>query len=258
MKEKITLFLLTTLVCVGAASAQRTPTSNKNFNEYLLDTKLFLRYKNFTPLTTIIQYRMGMERQTRTDNIDQLRLGFLYRPYYMKGLKFLANYQANWGLRHNEDWVTKNSSWQWQDSAARFEGEFSGGVQYRISLGLKGLLADLRVLFSNNNYNKNNNLIIRPSLNYYLIENNQVYASFFLRYEGWLALNFAHNQLWENWVYAGFIYNFNRKFQLGFTLAYKTQEWNETTSFNTKFNESFSITDSSIIWGINAIYRFIL
>jgi hypothetical protein len=71
--------------------------------------------------------------------------------------------------------------------------------------------------------------IVRPGIQYFWLDGDRPFMTFFLQYEAHFALNFGSRTLVESWGYLGFLYNITDEVALGFNIA-RAQWWWSTSN----------------------------
>lgn len=72
--------------------------------------------------------------------------------------------------------------------------------------------------------------IVRPGLQYFWLDGDRPFVTFFAQYEAHLALNFGNRRLVESWAYLGFLYHFSEEVAVGMNLAFAQWWWSEFDS----------------------------
>ena len=165
-------------------------------------------------------------------------------------------YRYAQGERHRNDWVsagwTGASAWDWfwLNTNNRPEHAAIGDITWRQALKFlpgENWVFELKNRFhytwySDDRYEAKDNwgkhsanvaetkYVIRPGLQYFWLDGDKPFMTFFLQYEAHFALNFGTRSLVEQWGYFGFFYHVTEEVALGLNIARAQWWWSESDS----------------------------
>lgn len=146
-------------------------------------------------------------------------------------LKIGAFYRLQYGARHDDDWkFDAPGRWSWRDTTGRPESVFIFDVTPRAEL-VKGLVGSVKTRWEHDFFNRQNSLIVAPELAWFWMDGLAPRATFFLRYETWLPMNFGETTEYERWGYAAALWHANGWLSLGPQVALRDEVWTASSQF---------------------------
>lgn len=167
-------------------------------------------------------------------------------------------YRYSQGERHRNDWVgsgwaasgSTTWDWFWLNTNNRPEHSAIGDITFRYKLGFlpgENWVFELknRAVYtwytdaryaSRDNWGQHSDAVaetkyvVRPGLQYFWLDGDRPFMTFFAQYEAHFALNFGTRRLVESWAYLGFLYHLSEEVALGLNLAYAQWWWSESDS----------------------------
>ncbi|GAB4439936.1 MAG: hypothetical protein OHK0011_22440 [Turneriella sp.] len=167
-------------------------------------------------------------------------------------------YRYAQGERHRNDWVgsgwaeTGSSVWDWfrLNTNDRPEHSAIGDITFRYRLGFlpgENWVFELKnravyTWYNDARYASRDNwgqhsaavaetkYVVRPGLQYFWLDGDRPFVTFYTQYEAHFALNFGTRRLVESWAYFGFLYHLSEEVALGLNLAYAQWWWSESDS----------------------------
>ncbi len=219
--------------------------------------RLFLKHNNITIMSEYIGRIEGADSKYR---YQSLSLGPYYRIH--DNIKLGIFYKTQFGARHDNDWVRPEvvgEHWVWQDNRKRDEHLGIADITFRFFVPFvtnKNLMFELKNRYLFNSFNKQHTITTRPGLRYFIFHKRKPLLNLFIQYDLYFPLNYGVTTIYEQWLYAGFLYHFTQSFQAGLYASYKQQTWGPSKQFKSSFpDEDFKETHSSFIIGITAIGR---
>ena len=221
---------LCALACVGTAFAAPSPEPPRGRPaEYESSQALFGRAGAFEPMARA-------DERWQYDGLHpykELTVGSYARVE--RHLKVGAFYRLQYGARHDDDWkFDAPGKWSWRDTAGRPESLFVLDVTPRTSLSfLPGdhWVGSLKVRGEHNFFNRQNTLFVAPELSWFWMDGLAPRATFFLRYEAWLPLNFGETRIYEHWYYAAALWHAKPWLSLGPSIALRDETWTTSSQF---------------------------
>lgn len=164
-------------------------------------------------------------------------------------------YRYGRGERHRNDWVSNGWStggWDWfwlntnnrsehsaiADATTRFELKFLPGENWVFELKQRFWYTwyeDSRYA-ERDNWGRSSSAVaeskyvLRPGLQYFWMDGDKPFMTFFLQYEAHLAINFGQRTLVESWGYFGFFYHVTEDLSIGLNIARAQWWWTESDS----------------------------
>ncbi len=198
--------------------------------------------------------------QTGLGRFSQQTWHAMFGTYYniFPNLMVGGFYRYGQGERHRNDWVgsgwaasgSSTWDWFWLNTNNRAEQSFVGDVTVRQKLPFlpgENWVFELKNRFmytwySDDRYASRDNwgqssanvaemkYILRPGLQYFWMDGDRPFMTFFLQYEAHFALNFGNRTLVESWGYFGFFYHITEEVALGLNVARAQWWWSESDS----------------------------
>jgi len=159
------------------------------------------------------------------------------------------------GERHRNDWtsagwLTDRWDWFWLNTNNRPEHAAIGDVTWRQKLPFlpgENWVFELKnrlhyTWYNDSRYGERDNwgrhstavaetkYVLRPGLQYFWLDGDRPFMTFFLQYEAHFALNFGTRTLAESWGYFGFFYHVTEEVALGLNIARAQWWWSESDS----------------------------
>lgn len=155
-----------------------------------------------------------------------------------KHLKLGAFYRLQYGARHDDDWkFDAPGRWSWRDTTDRPESVLILDATPRTSLPFLpggGWVGSLKIRGEHNLFNGQTALFLAPELAWFWMDGLQPKATFFLRYETWLPLNFGETRVYERWYYLAALWHARPWLSLGPSLALRDETWSTSAQFRAK------------------------
>ena len=168
-------------------------------------------------------------------------------------------YRYAQGERHRNDWIgsgwgpngtSSGWDWFWLNTNNRPEQAAIGDITWRQDLKFlpgENWVFELKNRFhytwySDDRYANRDNwgahstnvaetkYVVRPGLQYFWLDGDKPFMTFFLQYEAHFAINFGTRSLVEQWGYFGFFYHVTEEVALGFNIARAQWWWSESDS----------------------------
>lgn len=251
----------------AGVSARSEPEKDNPFVSGTL--RVQVRYKDWQPFfETNYRYETTPQGNMRTDNsknvtpegtaqFHQTPWHAMVGSYYniLNSLMVGGFYRYAQGERHRNDWIGSGwgSSiwdWFWLNTNNRPEHSAIGDITFRYRLTFlpgENWVFELKnravyTWYSDARYAARDNwgqhspnvaeakYVVRPGLQYFWLDGDRPFMTFFAQYEAHLALNFGRRRLVESWAYFGFLYHLSEEIALGLNLAYAQWWWSESDS----------------------------
>ncbi len=253
-----------------SAWANPTPQAARDTTFYSGTVRAQVRYRDWLPLAetnyrfeNIAQgtSRVGggvnstaTGQQTFTQQPWFATLGsyFNLTPNFMVG----GFYRYAQGERHRNDWVSagwtapEKWDWFWLNTNNRAEQAAIGDVTWRQKLPFlpgENWVFEIKnrlhyTWYSDSRYEDRDNwgrhsanvaetkYVLRPGLQYFWLDGDKPFMTFFLQYEAHFALNFGTRTLVESWGYLGFFYHVSEEVSIGLNIARAQWWWSESDS----------------------------
>lgn len=152
-----------------------------------------------------------------------------------KYLKLGAFYRLQYGARHNDDWVqTPGGGWGWRNTVGRPESVAVLDATPRVQLGfLPGgnWVASLKTRYEYDLYDREETLKLEPELAWFWMDGLAPVATVFLRYQTYLALNFADSLVYERWVYLSALWHARPWLSFGPQIGLRDEIWTTSSQF---------------------------
>lgn len=214
------------------------------------NSRYIVRYfQKFTPkIKSLIEY--DYRTDTGNKSVQNLKLGARYRIH--KNLKLGAFYKIAKGQRHDDDWVWKSWTWKWEDTQDRSEDMIQLEASYRNNLfGLENTTFEIRLSDEVNFYNDQNSLKLRPGITHFFFNDKGPSFNLYAFYEAYIPLNYGESTIYEQWIYTGLIYHFNKNIKPGVFYNYKSGTWTQSQDFKDRNLGSYQADHSSHYLGLN-------
>lgn len=246
------------------------PQAGKDTGFYNGTVRAQLRYKNWLPLIeTNYRFESADQGNGRLEGLaNKTTAGleaFKQQTWHttlgsyvnlFPNLMLGGFYRYAQGERHRNDWTssgwTGGSAWDWfwLNTNNRPEHAAIGDVTWRQTLNFlpgENWVFELKNRFhyswySDDRYEAKDNwgkhsgnvaetkYVIRPGLQYFWLNGDKPFMTFFLQYEAHFAINFGTRSLVEQWGYFGFFYHVTEEVALGFNIARAQWWWSESDS----------------------------
>lgn len=185
-------------------------------------------------------------------------------------------YRYGMGERHRNDWVgsgwnqavgTSNTwDWFWLNTNNRSEQSVVGDITLRQKLPFmpgENWVFELKnrihyTWYTDDRYASRDNwgqgsanvaetkYVLRPGLQYFWMDGDKPFMTFFLQYEAHFALNFGSRTLVESWGYFGFFYHITEEVAFGLNVARAQWWWSTSDSVsNIRSAEDCSVAAGS-------------
>lgn len=240
-----------------------------------------LRYKDWLPLVET-NYRLegGNAGNPRIDGVNNTTSAGLERTsqqtwhamfgtYYniLPQLMVGGFYRYGMGERHRNDWtsagwINNQWDWFWLNTNNRPEQSAIGDITLRQKLPFlpgENWVFELKnriqyTWYTDNRYGERDNwgrhstdisetkYVLRPGLQYFWMDGDKPFMTFFLQYEAHFALNFGSRTLVESWGYFGFFYHITEEVAFGLNIARAQWWWSESDSVRNIRPQSGSTT----------------
>lgn len=165
-------------------------------------------------------------------------------------------YSYGEGGRHRNDWISSgwNSAstwdWFWLNTNNRVEQSAIADITLRKKIPFlpgDGWVFELKnraiyTWYTDARYSNRDNwgastaniaetqYVVRPGIQYFWLDGDRPFMTFFLQYEAHFALDFGTRTLVESWGYLGFLYNITEQVALGLNIARAEWWWSTSNS----------------------------
>ncbi len=197
--------------------------------EYEADENFFASAGRFEPVVE------GTERWQYNDQLPykDVMLGSYARVE--RHLKIGAFYELQYGARHNDDWAqTPSGGWGWRHTVGRPESLIVLDATPRTQLNfLPGgnWTASLKTRYVCNLYDREETLQLEPELSWFWMDGLSPVATVSLRYQTYLALNFADSPVYERWWYVAALWHATPWLSVGPQLGLRDEIWTTSSEF---------------------------
>ncbi len=208
-------------------------------------------FKDIQPFTLMAE--VGALRETDDRNYDDVTLGSYIQltDHWSTGLF----YRRAYGLRHDDDWITTNGVWSWQDTNSRGEDFLIADVSDKYEV-FDNTVFEIKLRYLNNLFNQNQILLVRPGLTYFWLKDEQPFMNFFAQVEFDFPLNYDDEELDERWIYLGALYRVSEKIDVGGFYALHWQAWHSSSDYLFKNGAPYTISATSNVLSALAIFHF--
>jgi hypothetical protein len=160
-------------------------------------------------------------------------------------------YRRAYGLRHDDDWLKQNVDWSWVDTRYRGEDilllDTTGKFMVEFLPG-EHWVGEIKTRFSDNFFNQEQNLMVRPGLTYFWVKDGRPFMNFFAQIEMDFALNYADCELNERWLYVGSLYRVTANLDVGGFVANKWQAWHSSSAYLEKNGTPYTATATTQVF----------
>jgi hypothetical protein len=176
-------------------------------------------------------------------------------------LKVGAFYELQYGARHNDDWAQAipGGAFGWRNTIGRPESLFILDATPRAQLSfLPGgnWTASLKTRYEYNLYNREETLKLEPELDWFWLDGLTPVATFSLRYQTYLALNFADALVYERWWYAAALWHATPWLSVGPQVGLRDEIWTTSSEFRSANpGARYSVTYKSWVPGLVLVAR---
>jgi len=150
----------------------------------------------------------------------------------LKNLKVGAFYRLQYGDRHDDDWAqTPNGKWAWQNTVDRPESVAVLDVTPRFQLPFlpgRNWVLGLKTRYEYNAFDREETLKLEPELDYFWMNGLEPRATFILRYQTYLPLNWGQTAVYERWLYLAGLWHATSWLSIGPEVSLRDEIW--TTS----------------------------
>ena len=218
--------LLITLSPLG--NAQSTPEHTEGDYNVQGSLRYFIKKNKWTGM---FEYdHKAYHEDIRTNGV---KVGGRYR--FLPTTKLGIFLKRIYGERHDDDWVLRNSTWQWQDSLDRGETILSIEYSYRRYLDWvieHNWTGGIRVTYEYNFFNQKRTLILKPEVNYYIFEEGKPLYNFFLQTAPEISESMSISRISSS---LGCLYYVDHQFQIGGYLSAGWSNWNTSSEYIQQF-----------------------
>jgi len=175
-------------------------------------------------------------------------------------LKIGAFYEEQYGARHNDDWAqTPSGGWGWRNTIGRPESllilDATPRVQWSFLPG-GNWTASLKTRYEYDLYDREETLKLEPELDWFWMDGLTPVATVSLRYQTYLALNFADSPVYERWWYAAALWHATPSLSLGPQVGLRDEIWTTSTQFRSANpGARYAVTYKSWVPGIVLVAR---
>ena len=210
---------------------------------------------NYTTNSTSLRFFRKYEVNTL---MAEISTGTSYKKLTAQSLKFGSYFKikdgkkigaflsGNSGLRHTDDWVKEGVDWTWNDTSSRFETilHLNYGQRFVPKFDVP-LVLEIKSEFQHNTYNEQQLLIMKPTLNYFILRKSAPKYSFHLALPFYIPLNFEENIVYKKGTYIGIMYHQGSNLQFGLSLESRVELWTDSDDFKKlKPKESYESEDT--------------
>ncbi|MCS6972105.1 MAG: hypothetical protein N2Z22_08120 [Turneriella sp.] len=231
--------------------------------------RALVRYNDWNPmLESTYRYEtepLGNMRLEGTNETAEAKGDFRQQPWHVllgsyynitNALMVGAFYRYAQGERHRNDWIgskkapVNNWDWFWLNTNNRPEHTAIGDVTWRFKASFlpgENWIFELKnrlwyTAYNEARYDTADNwgrhaarveetrYVLRPGLQYFWLDGDQPFMTFFLQYEAHFAVNFGRRSLVESWVYLGQLYHLTTEFAVGLNFSFTQWWWTESDS----------------------------
>jgi hypothetical protein len=250
--------------------ASPVPQAARETSFYTGTVRAQARYHNWLPLLeTNYRFENAAQGASRVgggkNTTTEAQNNFQQQPWHATfGTYFNLNphlmlggfYRYAQGERHRNDWVSAgwvNAAawdWFWLNTNSRPEHAAIGDITWRQKLEFlpgENWVFELKnrvhyTWYSDSRYEERDNwgrhsanvaetkYVLRPGLQYFWLDGDKPFMTFFLQYEAHFALNFGTRSLVESWGYFGFFYHVSEEVAIGLNIARAQWWWSESDS----------------------------
>jgi hypothetical protein len=255
---------------VFANWASPVPQSARETTFYSGTVRAQVRYKDWLPLLeTNYRFENAAQGSSRVGGGQNLtaeaQQNFQQQPWHATlgsyfnlspNLMVGGFYRYAQGERHRNDWVSAGWAaptkwdWFWLNTNNRPEHAAIGDITWRQKLEFlpgENWVFELKnrlhyTWYSDSRYEERDNwgrhsanvaetkYVLRPGLQYFWLDGDKPFMTFFLQYEAHFALNFGTRTLVESWGYFGFFYHVSEEVAIGLNIARAQWWWSESDS----------------------------
>ena len=231
------LALLIICLTTGPTDASQDIPENTKAQNIVTQFNLFKRIAKKSTLH--LSYAFGINKTLPNSN----RFRVSYRQKLSKNISAGAFSILASGSRHNADWHNPNGTWKWRDSKERYELNYGLYFQYKRLINTKrDLLLKTRVLYQVNNFNNQQELIVRAGLLSLITSK----ISWLNQVDFHIPTNYQRSFLREFWIYSGLGRQMTKNIFLAFQVSYGTEIWNESKDFFDRTGAVFKNTNDAL------------
>jgi hypothetical protein len=247
MIKNFVLFFLVLVASSVVRAAPRAPTFSFD-NEAGLTARVFNNYDDFS-----LMAEAALFGESDSRNFKAVTLGGYFQA--ADHLKVGAFYRRAFGLRHDDDWISTSGNWHWSDSTNRAEDFVILDATPR-TLVTDELVAEIKTRDLYNVFNKENTLLLRPGLTYFLLKDGQPFWNFFAQFEMDFPLNYGQTKTSEEWIYLGALRSLTKNIDIGAFAAEKWQRWGSSSTYLAKGGAPYLDTDQTSVISALLIYQY--
>lgn len=218
---RIGTVLLMVVAGVGATS-EHVPSAPNSAVDVATHLRAFWRVDRWNPM-------VGLEVRSE-DGFTDLYRSFTAGSYYRihRNLKVGAFYRLQQATRHDDDWIARDGSFEWNDTNDRMEHVFIADASPRFLfpwLPGENWVFMLKSRYAYNIYNTHQWVQLRPGLTYFHIVDRQPRLNASVQWEFYLPVNFGEALLYAHWPYLNLLYHLTPTVKLDASVARRTQTW---------------------------------
>ena len=180
-------------------------------------------------------------------------LGGYYQPWDQ--LRMGAFYRKSFGLRHDDDWISNNGTWEWQPTNDRGEDFVILDVSPRILLA-ENLMGELKFRYLYDTFDSEKTLMVRPELTYVFLKEERPVWTVFVHGEFNFGLNYGARAIVEDWGYLGALYHLSPGLEVGGSYAMQWQTWGSSAAYLAKSGDPYTVTAANGFVLATLIYQF--
>lgn len=212
---------------------------------------------DFRVLKKIRRYILLGESKNRKEitgvDYNQVLAGSYYR--ITKRFRMGGFFQAEQGLRWDEDWRKSGATWGWQNTNSRWDFSSVLDATYNDKL-TRNLVWEMKTRLYYYHSRDALQLRLRPGLRYFIMREGKPLWQLFTEFEGYVPLTYGSLSLYEYWLYFGSLYQVTDKFSLGPVISFRERWFHAYDDFEKRSGESFKTHYQSIYLGLNVLYVF--
>ena len=221
--------------------AQQTPPSEELDLVFSNRFSFIKRYEK-----QIVSFDIANTREVIKNVSQSYELRYKYK--IIKEIAVGVGLTKAYGILHDEDWVTEDSSWQWRDIDDRSEEIVDLGIYTKTiasGIDLKNIIIHIDAVVTSTSFQDKTSLFFHPYLRYVFLEDRKKKSDIVVGYGHYRGLNHHSKEMYKQYFYVGPNYYLNENVSIGGQFGYYYEEWTSTPSFIDATGESYSSNHTS-------------
>ncbi len=199
---------------------------------------------------------IAAEFNSESPHVYEFQALLYYRVF--RNLKAGVFYRLQMGQRHDDDWIRNDDgSWGWDDASSRLENIAGADLTPRFLLSFmpgKSWVLKTKVRYSYSFYNRNQKVLFRPELTWFLMKNRKPVWNFSAAYGLYFPLNFSDSLIYEHGPYLTISRHIGDSLILSLFGEYRTRYWSSSAEYIAAGGD-YHVHEERYRAGLNLIWR---